>query len=138
MPVARLAILGPRRPRRRRPGDAAAARLPNPCARRMDRGARRQRVSGSRRTPRLRLESADSMIVAFRFLWMSCIVVAALAAGCGRTEAFVRVSDGPAGSFETTLMPIAGELVVAWYDTRDGHGEIYARRLDANGHPTGS
>jgi len=54
--------------------------------------------------------------------------------GCSSTSG-VKVSDTPAGAFEASLTPFQNGFVAAWYDTRDGHGEIYARRLDADGKP---
>jgi hypothetical protein len=63
------------------------------------------------------------------------LLVAALSlllAGCSSSHA-VQVSDTPAGAFEASLTPFRDGFVAAWYDTRDGHGEIYARRLSADG-----
>jgi hypothetical protein len=49
----------------------------------------------------------------------------------------IQVSDSPAGAFEAALAPMGDHLAVAWYDTRDGNGEIYVRLLDRNGRPAG-
>jgi hypothetical protein len=47
----------------------------------------------------------------------------------------VQVSDTSGGAFEATLAPFHEGFIAAWYDTRHGHGEIYARRLSSDGHP---
>jgi hypothetical protein len=62
---------------------------------------------------------------------------AALSIGCGGEAAAVRVSEGPAGAYEASLIAAGGGLAVAWYDTRDGHSEIYERALAGDGHPSG-
>lgn len=54
--------------------------------------------------------------------------------GCS-SERATQVSETPAGAFEASLAPMPDGYVVAWYDTRHGHGEIYARRLSAEGQP---
>ena len=58
--------------------------------------------------------------------------------GCG-SPALLGVSDTPAGSsaHEASLDVLTDGYAVAWYDTRDGHPEIYTRRLEANGQPSG-
>ena len=48
---------------------------------------------------------------------------------------FTQISNTPAGAYEASLAPVPNGFVAAWYDTRDGHGEIYVRRLDSNGTP---
>ncbi len=58
-----------------------------------------------------------------------------LALGACSQASNVQVSATPAGAFETTLTPFQNGFVAAWYDTRDGHAEVYARRLDADGRP---
>ena len=63
----------------------------------------------------------------------SCLCL--LLAGCNAAP-FTQVSDTPAGAHEPSLAPIPDGFVAAWYDTRDGHGEIYIRRLDATGRAT--
>lgn len=59
---------------------------------------------------------------------------ALLLVGCAASPE-VHVSETPAGAFEASLAPIQNGFVAAWYDTRSGHGEIYARRLGADGKP---
>ena len=41
------------------------------------------------------------------------------------------------GAHEASLSVLTGGYAVAWYDTRDGHPEIYARTLDTAGQPSG-
>jgi hypothetical protein len=48
-----------------------------------------------------------------------------------------QVSNSRKGAYEAALVPFGQGFAVAWYDTRDGHGEIYARMLDLNGQPAG-
>ena len=59
-----------------------------------------------------------------------------LLSGCGGPP-HIQISEGGAGAYEASLAPVAGGWAVAWHDTRDGHPEIYARLLDADGSPTG-
>jgi len=49
------------------------------------------------------------------------------------------VSDTPAafGAHEASLSVLTDGYAVAWFDTRDGHPEIYARTLDTSGQPAG-
>jgi hypothetical protein len=54
------------------------------------------------------------------------------------------VADGPHqvshsgfGAYEASLTPLRDGYAVAWYDTRDGHPEIYARLLDQEGRAAG-
>ena len=70
-----------------------------------------------------------------------CAAVLAAAiglAGCG-SPALLGVSDTPAGSsaHEASLGVLTDGYAVAWYDTRDGHPEIYTRTLDPAGQPSG-
>src|SRR5688572_17688776 len=48
-----------------------------------------------------------------------------------------QISNSVKGAFETALAPFGDGFAVAWYDTRDGNGEIYMRLLDSNGRPAG-
>jgi hypothetical protein len=68
-----------------------------------------------------------------------------LLAACN-PPSFTQISNTPAGAYEASLAPILRQdsggqaedgFMAAWYDTRDGHGEIYMRRLDADGQPAG-
>ena len=48
-----------------------------------------------------------------------------------------QVSNSRKGAYEAALTPFGQGFAVAWYDTRDGQGEIYVRMLDVNGQPSG-
>src|SRR4029077_20551761 len=48
-----------------------------------------------------------------------------------------QISQSGRGAFEASLTAIGNQLVTAWYDTRDGHPEIYIRVLDERGRPAG-
>lgn len=48
-----------------------------------------------------------------------------------------QVSQSGFGAFEASMVPFGDGFAVAWYDTRDGHAEIYARLLDAAGASAG-
>lgn len=67
-------------------------------------------------------------------LGLPAAVLAALAA-CGPQPQ--QISDSGAGAYEVSVSTWPDGLVVAWYDTRDGNAEVYARLLDAAGQPTG-
>ena len=65
------------------------------------------------------------------------VVASALtAAACSARP--TQVSNSRTGAFEAALTPFEGGFAAAWYDTRDGNGEIYVRLLDENGTPVGS
>ena len=61
-----------------------------------------------------------------------------LLAACHSTPAPIQVSHSGTGAFEAALVTDDAGFAVAWYDTRDGNGEIYLRRLDAKGTPIDS
>jgi len=63
-------------------------------------------------------------------------LVTLLGAGCAASR-YVAVSEPRGGAYEASLARLSEGWAVAWYDTRDGHPELYARLLDVNGHPTG-
>lgn len=65
------------------------------------------------------------------------VVIAYVAAGiaCGSQPA--QVSNSRKGAYEAALARVGDGFVAAWYDIRDGNGEIYMRRLDADGRPAG-
>ena len=70
---------------------------------------------------------------------LAAVLAAAIGlAGCG-SPAPLGVSDTPAGSsaHEASLGVLTDGFAVAWYDTRDGHPEIYTRTLDPAGEPSG-
>jgi hypothetical protein len=89
---------------------------------------------------------------AFATLTAVLAAVAAITAlsGCGspatalldpasHDPALLDVSETPAafGAHEASLAVLTDGYAVAWYDTRDGHPEIYARTLDSSGQPAG-
>jgi hypothetical protein len=62
------------------------------------------------------------------------VVAAALAvgtAGCGSAR-FGDVTAINAMAYEPSLATFSDGLAVAWYEPRDGHGELYAQALDAD------
>lgn len=65
-----------------------------------------------------------------RMSW-SCAALAA--AACSPRQ----ISDSGFGAYEVSLAARSDELVVAWYDTRDGNAEVYVRSLDADGREAG-
>ena len=56
------------------------------------------------------------------------------AAGTAAAVAWL-VSETPAGAYEASLAVLGGGLVVGWYDTRDGQGEVYLRLINTDGRP---
>jgi len=58
-----------------------------------------------------------------------------LIAACSARPA--QISSSRKGAYEVALTALGDGFVVAWYDTRDGNGEIYMRLLDAKGRPAG-
>lgn len=48
-----------------------------------------------------------------------------------------RVTESGRGAYEVSLTPAGDGFAVAWYDTRDGHPQIYSRLLDKQGQPAG-
>jgi hypothetical protein len=63
--------------------------------------------------------------------------LAALAAACASSGADV-ITAANAVAYEPSLAIFRDGLAVAWYDTRDGHGELYEQALDAAGRPYGT
>ena len=47
------------------------------------------------------------------------------------------ITQSGRGAYEASLTPFRDGFATAWYDTRDGHPEIYARLLDKQGAPLG-
>jgi hypothetical protein len=67
---------------------------------------------------------------------VAAAVVACVAAGCGAVvDGFIEVTPRNGIAFEPSLAVYRDGFAVAWYDTRDGHGELYQRSLDASGKP---
>ncbi len=48
-----------------------------------------------------------------------------------------QVSHSGYGAYEASLTAVGRHLVASWYDTRDGHPEIYFRLMDERGAPLG-
>jgi hypothetical protein len=61
------------------------------------------------------------------------VASALVAAACSAKPA--QISHSRTGAFEAALTPFEKGFAAAWYDTRDGNGEIYVRLLDENGTP---
>jgi len=74
-----------------------------------------------------------------RYLASAVLAVAAAvgSAGCESTGPGV-VSAPNAIAFEPSLAAFRDGLAVAWYDNRDGHGELYQQALDADGRLRGT
>jgi len=65
-------------------------------------------------------------------------ILALLAAALlGLVDGPYQVTQSGHGAFEASLAPAGDGFAVAWYDTRDGHPEIYSRLLDKRGQPAG-
>jgi len=62
--------------------------------------------------------------------------LAAVAAGCGPPR-IGEVTSIDAMAYEPSLATFSDGLAVAWYDTRDGHGQLYEQALDADARPRG-
>lgn len=65
------------------------------------------------------------------------LAVATLAFFLFSPDAPHQVTQSGRGAYEASLTPTHGGFAVAWYDTRDGHPEIYSRLLDMRGRPAG-
>lgn len=61
----------------------------------------------------------------------ACVVLAACESDTHR-----QISASGAGAHEVSAAAMPDGLALAWYDTRDGNAELYARLLDANGEPS--
>ena len=59
-----------------------------------------------------------------------------VAAGCGSPR-IGEVTGTYGQAWEPSLTTFGDGLAVAWYDTRDGHGELYEQALDADARPHG-
>lgn len=49
-----------------------------------------------------------------------------------------QISQSGFGAYEASVAALNDGFAVAWYDTRDGHPEIYLRLLDSKGNPAGN
>ena len=67
------------------------------------------------------------------------LLAAALAIHCAASPIPPRqISHSGAGAYEAALTTTGDGFVAAWYDVRDGNGELYLRRIDARGEPVGA
>jgi hypothetical protein len=66
-----------------------------------------------------------------------CVVLAGCVVVAACSPRATQVSNSGKGAFEAALTRFGDGFAMAWYDTRDGNGEIYVRLLDANGRPVG-
>jgi hypothetical protein len=66
-----------------------------------------------------------------------CILNYTLFTSCSNPPSPIQISQSGVGAYEAALATDGDGLAVAWYDTRDGNAEIYLRRLDGNGRPSG-
>lgn len=67
----------------------------------------------------------------------AALLIGAWVCGCAAPDAVHGVSDTPAGAYEASLAVLPDRFAVAWYDTRDGHAEIYQRDVALDGRPLG-
>lgn len=63
-------------------------------------------------------------------------LLAVAASACG-SATLVAVTGADAAAYEPSVAVFRDGFTVAWYDTRDGYGEIYEQALDAEGHARG-
>ena len=75
------------------------------------------------------------MVVSGRLVLVA-LAATVLAASCSSSD-LLDISESPSGAHEASLTPLGDGFAVAWYDTRDGHPEIYVRTLDGTGRPSG-
>jgi hypothetical protein len=72
-----------------------------------------------------------------RSAWV--LVAAACVLQCSTDASSPRqVSHSGAGAYEAALTATDDGFVAAWYDMRNGNGEIYIRTIDADGRPAGA
>jgi ribosomal protein S18 acetylase RimI-like enzyme len=64
------------------------------------------------------------------------MALAVVTAGCGSAKTG-EITGIYAMAYEPSLATFADGLAVAWYDIRDGHGELYEQALDADARPRG-
>jgi hypothetical protein len=65
-------------------------------------------------------------------LILCCVSIARCSPSASR-----QLSASGAGAYEASLSATGNGFVAAWYDTRNGHAEIYARALAGDGAPRG-
>ena len=67
---------------------------------------------------------------------VAAAALAVVTAGCGSPR-IGEVTGTYGQAWEPSLATFGDGLAVAWYDTRDGHGELYEQALDADARPYG-
>ena len=67
---------------------------------------------------------------------VAAVALAVVTAGCGSPR-IGEVTGTYGQAWEPSLATFGDGLAVAWYDTRDGHGELYEQALDADARPYG-
>jgi hypothetical protein len=70
-------------------------------------------------------------------LAFSVVVLSGCSAPAPTPVSIHHISQSGQGAYEVSLAVSDAGLAAAWHDTRDGNPEIYARRLDPDGRPTG-
>ena len=71
----------------------------------------------------------------FQVAWL---LAAAMSVHCATPPVIPRqISHSGTGAYEAALTTTATGFVAAWYDIRDGNGEIYTRAVDEQGQPRG-
>jgi hypothetical protein len=65
------------------------------------------------------------------------VVLAACVCAAACSPRLTQISNSGQGAYDTALTPFGDGFAMAWYDMRDGNGEIYMRLLDAKGWPAG-
>src|SRR4029079_7484789 len=78
-------------------------------------------------------EVCNSAMLHSDFKHALVVASALVAAACSARP--TQISNSRTGAFEAALAPFENGFAAAWYDTRDGNGEIYVRLLDENGKP---
>lgn len=78
-----------------------------------------------------KLARRDRVAIAIFALLLPCLLRAA------DNDPPRQISQSGRGAYEASLVPMADGFAAAWYDTRHGLPEIYARRIDRQGRPSG-
>jgi uncharacterized iron-regulated membrane protein len=66
------------------------------------------------------------------------LIVAAASSRLSAQDALLQISHSGQGAYEASLAPLGDRVAATWYDTRDGHAEIYFTLLDGRGRPEGA
>src|SRR6185503_656487 len=78
-------------------------------------------------------EVCNSAMLHSDFKHALVVASALVAAACSARP--TQITNSRTGAFEAALTPFEAGFAAAWYDTRDGNGEIYVRLLDKDGEP---